>query len=68
MDKRGKKQKKKLLKQLKKLKVGDCCSINDYEIICIDKQVYTVVHQQEGIFDKTYKQLEDWIINGGTMD
>ena len=65
MNKRGKKQKRKQIKELKKLKVGDSCSINGYEIICIDKKIYTVVHPTYGIFDRTFKQMEDWIINGG---
>lgn len=68
MKKRGKRERKKLLKSIKKLKVGDSVCIGDYEIICIDDKFYLAVHQQYGLFDKTYDELEDWISNGGILD
>ena len=68
MKKRGKKENRKKLKTIKKMKVGDSICINDYEIICVDKKIYTIVHPQIGIMDKTFDDLEEWIIDGRELD
>lgn len=66
--KRGKKQNRKILKSIKKLDVGDSVNIGDYEIICIDDLSYLAIHQQKGIFDKSFKELEEWIVYGRELD
>ena len=66
--KRGKKQKRKELKSIKKLKVGDSVNIGDYEIIRIDDLSYLAIHQQKGIFDRSFKELEEWIMYDRWLD
>ena len=63
------KRKKEYKRKLKKLDVGESFMIGDYEIIGVgSKSSYLVVHQQFGIFDKTYSELLEWIDNGGELD
>lgn len=62
------KRKKEYRKRLKKLNVGESFVIDDYEIIGVGSKSYIVVHQQFGIFDKTYSELMEWIDNGGQLD
>ena len=66
--KRGKKQNRKILKSIKRLGVGDSVNIGDYEIIRIDDNSYLAIHQQKGIFDKSFNDLKEWITNGREMD
>lgn len=62
------KRKKEYAKRLKKLNVGESVMIGDYEIIGVGSRSYIVVHQQLGIFDKTYSELMEWLDNGGKLD
>lgn len=55
------KQRKKQLKSIRKLDVGDSIVMGDYEIICVEKRTYTIIHKHSSIFDKTYDELEDFL-------
>ena len=61
------KEEKKLLKKIRKMKVGDDMKLHDYEIICIDPQFYILINPNTGIFEKHYNELIEWIINGGEL-
>ena len=63
------KDEKRLLKKVKKMKCGDEMKLHDCDLLCVDKQFYLIIHKNYGIFEKHYKEIEDWIVNGrGFLD
>lgn len=61
------KEEKKLLKKIRKMKVGDDMQLHDYEIICIDPQFYVLINATDGLFEKHYREIVDWIITGENL-
>ena len=49
------------------MKVGDDMQLHDYEIICIDPQFYVLINASEGLFEKHYYEIVDWIITGENL-
>ena len=49
------------------MKVGDDMQLHDYEIICIDPQFYVLINASEGLFEKHYHELVEWIITGENL-
>ena len=62
------KDEKRLLKRVKRMRCGDEMRLHDCDVLCVDKQFYLVIHKQYGIFEKHYKELEDWICDGRELD
>ena len=62
------KEQKKLLKKVRKMKAGDEMTLHDYDIICYDKESYLLINATDGIIEKHYNQIKEWIINGGELD
>ena len=58
------KEEKKLLKKIRKMKVGDDMQLHDYEIICIDPKFYILINSEYGIFEKHYNEIVDWVLGG----
>lgn len=50
------------------MKCGDEMKLHDCDLLCVDKQFYLIIHKNYGIFERYYKELEDWVINGGELD
>lgn len=65
---RRSKDEKRLLKKVKKMKCGDEMKLHDCDLLCVDKQFYLIIHKNYGIFEKHYKEIEDWIIYGRFLD
>ena len=61
------KEEKKLLKKIRKMKVGDDMQLHNYEIICIDPQFYVLINATDGLFEKHYYEIVDWIITGENL-
>lgn len=64
MGKKQSKEEKQLLRQIKKMKNGDEIQLNGYDILCIEEQFYLLIHPNEGIREKHYNEIKDWIITG----
>lgn len=67
MSKQSRKDKK-LLKKIRKMKCGDELRIHDYDIVCVDEQFYLLIHPNNGIFEKHFNEISEWIIVGGELD
>ncbi|MBP5422998.1 MAG: hypothetical protein J6Y78_11210 [Paludibacteraceae bacterium] len=65
---RKNKEQRKLLKQVRKMKEGDEVKLHDYDVICFDKEFYLLINAREGIFEKHYNEIKEWIIYGGELD
>ena len=61
------KEDKKLLKKVKKMKCGDEVRLHGSDVICYDKEFYLIINS-DGIFEKHYNEIKDWVIQGGELD
>ena len=65
---RKNKEQKKLLKRVKKMKAGDEIELHGYDVICYDKEFYLLINPSEGIREKHYNEIKEWVIQGGELD
>ena len=61
------KEDKKLLRKVRKMKCGDEMKLHGYDMICYDSQFYILINPN-GIYEKHYNEIKEWIINGGELD
>lgn len=62
------KEEKKQLKQIRKMKAGDEIELHGYMMICYDKEFYVLINPSEGIREKHFNEIKEWIIDGGLLD
>lgn len=62
------KESKKLLKNVRKMNVDDEMRLHGYDVICVEKQFYLLIHPVYGIFEKHYNEIKDWIVSGGEVE
>lgn len=62
MSRKQTKEEKKLLRKIRKMEIGDDMKLKGYELICIDPKFYLLIHQEYGILEKHYNEIEDWIL------
>lgn len=62
------KDEKRLLKKVRKMKAGDEITLHGYDIICFDKEFYLLISATEGIREKHYNEIKEWVIQGGELD
>lgn len=65
---RKNKEQKKLLRMVRKMKAGDEITLHGHDIICYDKEFYLLISAVDGIREKHYNEIKEWIINGGELD
>ena len=65
---RKNKEQKKLLKNVRKMKAGDEIVLHGHEILCCDKEFYLLISASDGIIEKHFNQIKEWIIYGGELD
>ena len=65
---RKSKNDKKLLKKVRKMKAGDEITLHGYDMICYDNEFYLLISASEGIREKHFNEIKEWIINGGELD
>ena len=61
------KEDRKLLKKVKKMKCGDEMRLHGSDVICYDKEFYLIINI-DGIFEKHYNEIKDWVIGNGGLD
>lgn len=62
------KDEKKLIKKVKKMKAGEEICLNNYTVLCYDKEFYLLINPCDGIKEKHFNEIRDWIIDGGELD
>lgn len=65
---RKNKEQRKLLKKVRKMKAGEEITLHDYDILCCDDKFYLLISASDGIIEKHYNDIKEWIINGGELD
>ena len=65
---RKNKEQKKLLKKVKKMKEGDEIQLHNYDVICYDKEFYLLISASDGIIEKHFDEIKEWILYGGELD
>lgn len=65
---RKNKEQRKLLKKVRKMKAGDEISLHNYDVLCCDEEFYLLINASDGIREKHYNEIKEWIINGGELD
>ena len=48
------------------MKKGDEIKLHNYDIICYDTVFYLLINPN-GIFERHFNEIKEWIINGGEL-
>ena len=54
---------KKLLKKIKRMNAGEDMMLNGFDVLCVEKECYILIHHSKGIFEKTFEEITDWVLN-----
>ena len=50
------------------MREGDEIQLHGYDIICYDKEFYLLISASDGIIEKHFNEIKEWILYGGELD
>lgn len=55
---------KRFLKSVRRMEIGDEVTVHGYDVLCVEDGFYLVIHPSEGIREKCFDELKDWLVTG----